>query len=116
MHFYRLKLKYSAQPHIHLRVKERNINILKRWQTDIKSHDITVVVHLAYVGGALLTAATLRVSVVCASAGMRAGTMLSPLVGLPLAYVSKILVNPIYRRKAVKRICGIIFNQRRAFT
>jgi predicted RNA-binding protein Jag len=33
------------------------------------------------------------------------------LMALPLAYVSKILANPIYRRKAVKRICGIIFNQ-----
>lgn len=42
---------------------------------------------------------------------MRSPTVPVTLMALPLAYVSKILANPIYRRKAVKRICGIIFNQ-----
>ena len=56
-------------------------------------------------GNALRVAATALTSVVSTSTAAPATPAPAPLMASPPAYVSNIHANPIYRRKAVTRIC-----------
>ena len=56
-------------------------------------------------GNALRLAATALTSVMSTATATPTATMPATLMASPPAYVSNIHANPIYRRKAVTRIC-----------
>ena len=56
-------------------------------------------------GNVLLIAATRLTSVMFTTLVLRMAAMLAALMASPLAYASDIQAKPIYRRKAVKRLC-----------
>ena len=77
------------------------MNTIKQVQIELSK-----LVEVIIIGGNVLRlAATARTSVVSTSMVVRTTTTPAPLMGSPLAYVSDIHANPIYRRKAVIRIC-----------
>ena len=95
-----------AVPLIQNQAKESSTNIIKRLPTDISClsgvHQVT---HI-FIGTGLRMAATALASVVSAAAAAPTTTPPAALMASPPAYVSDIHANPIYRRKAVTRICG----------
>ena len=95
-----------AVPLIQRQVKEASMNIIRRLPTDISClsgvHQVT---HIFIMTG-LRVAATALTSVLSAPAATPPGAIPTPIVASPPAYVSDIHANPIYRRKAVTRICG----------
>ena len=94
-----------AVPLIQNQVKEVSMNTTRRLPTDINClSGIHQVIHML-IGTGLRMAATARASVVSTSTAAPTGTVPAALMASPPAYVSNIHVNPIYRRKAVTRIC-----------
>ena len=94
-----------AVPLIQSLAKEVSTNIIKRLPTDISClSGVHQVAHIFIMTG-LRMAMTLRVSVMWTAAATPTGTMPATLMASPPAYVSDIHANPIYRRKAVTRIC-----------
>ena len=95
-----------AVPLIQRQVKESSTNIIKRLPTDISClSGIHQVTHM-FIGTGLRLAATALASVLSTSTAAPPGAMPAALMASPPAYVSDIHANPIYRRKAVTRICG----------
>lgn len=85
--------------------KEVSMNIIKRLPTDISYlSGVHQIIHI-FIGIGLRMAAAALASVVSAPAAAPAGTVPATLMASPPAYVSDIHANPIYRRKAVTRIC-----------
>ena len=77
------------------------MNTIKQVQIELSK-----LVEVIIIGGNVLRmAATALSSVVSAATAAPPTTLQAVLVGLRLAYVSNIHANPIYRRKAVIRIC-----------
>lgn len=94
-----------AVPLIQRQVKEASMNIIRRLPTDISCLNGIQIVFRIFIGTGLRLAAAALASVVSASTVAPTGTMPAALVASPPAYVSDIHANPIYRRKAVTRIC-----------
>ena len=94
-----------AVPVIQNQVKEVSMNITRRLPTDINCLGGVHQVNHMLIGTGLRVAITLRVSVVWTPLAAPTGAMPATLMASPPAYVSNIHVNPIYRRKAVTRIC-----------
>ena len=77
------------------------MNTIKQVQIELSK-----LVEVIIIGGnVLLVAATRLTFVVCTTLVVRMTAVLATLVASPLAYVSDIQAKPIYRRKAVKRLC-----------
>lgn len=95
-----------AVPIIQSQVKEASMNIIRRLPTDISC--LSGVHHMfhIFIGTGLRMAATALTSVLSPTAATPSTTTPASLVASPPAYVSDIHANPIYRRKAVTRICG----------
>ena len=95
-----------AVPLIQSLAKEVSMSIIRRLPTDISC--LSGVHHMfhIFIGTGLRVAAAALASVVSTAMAVRASTARSTLVASPPAYVSDIHANPIYRRKAVTRICG----------
>ena len=95
-----------AVPLIQSLAKEVGMSIIRRLPTDISClsgvHQVT---HI-FIGTGLRVAATALTSVVSATTAAPPATTPAALMASPPAYVSDIHANPIYRRKAVTRICG----------
>ena len=95
-----------AVPLIQSLAKEVSMNIIRRLPTDISClsgvHQVT---HI-FIGTGLRVAATALPSVMSAPTAAPTGAVPATLMASPPAYVSDIHANPIYRRKAVTRICG----------
>ena len=95
-----------AVPLIQSLAKEVSMSIIRRLPTDISClsgvHQVTNML----IGTGLRMAAAALSSAVSTTAAAPTGTAPAPLVASPPAYVSDIHANPIYRRKAVTRICG----------
>ena len=95
-----------AVPLIQRQVKEVSMNITRRLPTDISC--LSGVHHMFHmlIGTGLRMAATALTSVMSTTTAATPATPTpDTLVASPLAYVSDIHANPIYRRKAVTRIC-----------
>ena len=94
-----------AVPLIQSLAKEVSMNIIKRLPTDISClsgvHQVTRI----FIGTGLRMAATALTSVMSTPMAAPTATMPAALMASPPAYVSDIHANPIYRRKAVTRIC-----------
>ena len=94
-----------AVPLIQSLAKEVSMNIIKRLPTDISClsgvHQVT---HI-FIGTGLRVAAAALPSVMPASTAAPATATPASLMASPPAYASDIHANPIYRRKAVTRIC-----------
>ena len=95
-----------AVPLIQSLAKEVSMNTIKRLPTDISCLSGVHQVTQWFTGKGLRMAATALTSVLSAATAAPAGTLPATLVASPPAYVSNIHANPIYRRKAVTRICG----------
>ena len=95
-----------AVPLIQRQAKAVSMSIIRRLPTDISC--LSGVRHMYHniIGIGLRVAATALVSVVSAVTAAPTGTVPATLLASPPAYVSNIHANPIYRRKAVTRICG----------
>ena len=95
-----------AVPIIQSQVKEVSTNITRRLPTDISC--LSGVHHMfhIFIGTGLRVAATALTSVMSTATATPTTTAPATLVASPPAYVSDIHANPIYRRKAVTRICG----------
>ena len=91
---------------IQRQVKAVSMSIIRRLPTDISC--LSGVHHMfrIFIGTGLRMAATALTSVVSTTAAAPSATTPAPLLASPPAYVSDIHANPIYRRKAVTRICG----------
>ena len=94
-----------AVPLIQRQVKEASMNIIRRLPTDISCLNGIQIVFRIFIGTGLRMAATALTSVVSSATAAPAGAVPAPLVASPPAYASDIHANPIYRRKAVTRIC-----------
>ena len=90
---------------IQRQAKAVSMSIIRRLPTDISClsgvHQVT---HML-IGTGLRMAATALTSVMSAPTAPPAATPRTVLMASPPAYVSDIHANPIYRRKAVIRIC-----------
>ena len=94
-----------AVPLIQRQVKEASMNIIRRLPTDISClNGIQIVVRI-FIGTGLRVAATALTSVLSTSTAAPTTPVPASLLASPPAYVSDIHANPIYRRKAVTRIC-----------
>ena len=94
-----------AVPLIQSLVKEVSMNTIKLLLTDINClNGIQIVFHIFILTG-LRVAATALTSVLSPATAAPTSTVPAPLMASPPAYVSDIHTNPIYRRKAVTRIC-----------
>lgn len=95
-----------AVPIIQSQVKEASMNIIRRLPTDISC--LSGVHHMfhIFIGTGLRMAAAALASVLSAPSAAPTATSPATLMASPPAYVSDIHANPIYRRKAVTRICG----------
>ena len=94
-----------AVPLIQRQVKEASMNIIRRLPTDISCLNGIQIVFRIFIGTGLRMAATALPSVMSTTAAAAPTAPPAPLVASPPAYVSDIHANPIYRRKAVTRIC-----------
>ena len=94
-----------AVPLIQSLAKEVSMNITRRLPTDINCLGGVHQVNHMLIGTGLRVAATALTSVLSATAAAPSATAPAPLMASPPAYVSDIHANPIYRRKAVTRIC-----------
>ena len=104
-HSYCQSQKYMAVPLIQSLAKEVSMNIIRRLPTDINClNGIHQVTHML-IGKGLRMAATALPSVASTSTAAPTATTPATLMASPPAYVSDIHANPIYRRKAVTRIC-----------
>ena len=94
-----------AVPLIQSLAKEVSMSIIRRLPTDISC--LSGVHHMfrIFIGTGLLMAATALPSVVSTATAAPTPTTPAMLMASPPAYVSDIHANPIYRRKAVTRIC-----------
>ena len=90
---------------IQRQVKEASMNIIRRLPTDISCLNGIQIVFRIFIGTGLRMAATALTSVVSTATATPATSAPAALVASPPAYVSDIHANPIYRRKAVTRIC-----------
>ena len=104
----RLKLRYLVQLLIHLQVKEHSTSIT-RMQLLIDTRRLSgiLVMFQISIWSGLLLAVKRTFSAVWTAAGARTLAALPARMALPLAYVSKIRAKPIYRRKAVTRLCDL---------
>ena len=94
-----------AVPLIQSLAKEVSMSIIRRLPTSVKIlSGIHHMYHNVILKG-LRVAITLRISVMWAASATPTGTLPAALMASPPAYVSDIQANPIYRRKAVTRIC-----------
>ena len=94
-----------AVPFIQRQVKEASMNIIRRLPTDISCLNGIQIVFRIFIGTGLRMAATALASVLSTTTAAPTGTLPATLMASPPAYVSDIHANPIYRRKAVTRIC-----------
>ena len=94
-----------AVPLIQRQVKEASMNIIRRLPTDISCLSGVRIVFRIFIGTGLRVAAAALASVMSTPAAAPSGARPAPLMASPPAYVSDIHANPIYRRKAVTRIC-----------
>ena len=85
--------------------KEVSMNIIRRLPTDISCLNGIQIVFRIFIGTGLRMAATALTSVMSTATAARTATVPALLVASPPAYASDIHANPIYRRKAVTRIC-----------
>ena len=94
-----------AVPLIQRQVKEASMNIIRRLPTDISC--LSGVHHMfhIFIGTGLRMAATALPSVMSPAAAAPTTAPPAALMASPPAYASDIHANPIYRRKAVTRIC-----------
>ena len=90
---------------IQRQVKEASMNIIRRLPTDISCLSGIQIVFRIFIGTGLRMAATALPSVMSTTTATPTTTTPAALVASPPAYVSDIHANPIYRRKAVTRIC-----------
>ena len=81
------------------------MNITRRLPTDINCLSIIQIVFRIFIGTGLRVAAAALPSVMSASTAAPATATPASLMASPPAYASDIHANPIYRRKAVTRIC-----------
>ena len=94
-----------AGPLVQSQVKEASMSSIRRLPTDISClSGIHQVIHI-FIGKGLRVTATAITSVVSPATAAPPGAMPATLMASPPAYVSDIHANPIYRRKAVTRIC-----------
>ena len=94
-----------AVPLIQSLAKEASMNIIRRLPTDINClSGVHQVAHI-FIGTGLRMAATALSSVVSSAPAAPPATAPATRMASPPAYVSDIHANPIYRRKAVTRIC-----------
>ena len=94
-----------AVPLIQSLAKEVSMNIIRRLPTDISCLSGVQIVFRIFIGTGLRMAAAALASVVSTTTAAPPAAALAALVASPPAYVSDIHANPIYRRKAVTRIC-----------
>ena len=94
-----------AVPLIQRQVKEASMNIIRRLPTDISCLNGIQLVFRIFIGTGLRVAATALTSVLSTASVAPTAASRAVLVASPPAYVSNIQANPIYRRKAVTRIC-----------
>ena len=94
-----------AVPLIQTQAKAVSMSIIRRLPTDISC--LSGVHHMFHmlIGTGLRVAATALTSVLSTTAAAPTSPAPAPLMASPPAYVSDIHANPIYRRKAVTRIC-----------
>ena len=90
---------------IQRQAKAVSMSIIRRLPTDISCLSGVQIVFRIFIGTGLRMAATALASVLSTAAVTPTGTMPATLMASPPAYVSDIHANPIYRRKAVTRIC-----------
>ena len=91
-------------PLIQRQAKAVSMSIIRRLPTDISCLSGVHQVNHMLIGTGLRVAATALASVMSATAAPT-GSMPAALMASPPAYASDIHANPIYRRKAVTRIC-----------
>ena len=94
-----------AVPLIQRQVKEASMNIIRRLPTDISCLNGIQIVFRIFIGTGLRMAAAALTSVMSSTTATPATATPAALMASPPAYVSDIHANPIYRRKAVTRIC-----------
>ena len=94
-----------AVPLIQRQVKEASMSIIRRLPTDISCLSGIQIVFRIFIGTGLRMAAAALPSVVSATTATPPATTPATLMASPPAYASDIHANPIYRRKAVTRIC-----------
>ena len=94
-----------AVPLIQSLAKEVSMNTIKLLLTDINCLSGIQIVFRIFIGTGLRLAAAALSSVMSATTASPATTAPATLMASPPAYVSDIHANPIYRRKAVTRIC-----------
>ena len=94
-----------AVPLIQRQAKAVSMSIIRRLPTDISCLSGIQIVFRIFIGTGLRMAATALTSVVSTPAAAPTTAAPASLVASPPAYVSNIHANPIYRRKAVTRIC-----------
>ena len=93
-------------PLIQSLAKEVSMNIIRRLPTDISClSGIHHMFHIFIGTGLRMAAAALASVVSTATATPPTTATPAPLMASPPAYASDIHANPIYRRKAVTRIC-----------
>ena len=85
--------------------KEVSMSIIRRLPTDISYLSGIQIVFRIFIGTGLRMAATALASVVSTTSATPTTSAPAVLMASPPAYVSNIHANPIYRRKAVTRIC-----------
>ena len=95
-----------AVPLIQRQAKAVSMSIIRRLPTDISYLSGIQIVFRIFIGTGLRMAATALTSVLSTATATPATTAPAALVASPPAYASDIHANPIYRRKAVTRICG----------
>ena len=95
-----------AVPLIQRQAKEVSMNIIRRLLTDISCLSGIQIVFRIFIGTGLRMAAAALASVLSTPAATPTWTVPATLMASPPAYASDIHANPIYRRKAVTRICG----------
>ena len=94
-----------AVPLIQSLAKEVSMNIIRRLPTDISCLNGIQIVFRIFIGTGLRVAASALASVMSTATAAPTTTTPATLVVSPPAYASDIHANPIYRRKAVTRIC-----------
>ena len=94
-----------AVPIIQRQAKAVSMSIIRRLPTDISCPSGIQIVFRKFIGTGLRMAAAALPSVLSASSATPTTTAPAALMASPPAYVSDIHANPIYRRKAVTRIC-----------
>ena len=94
-----------AVPLIQSLAKEVSTNIIRRLPTDISCLNGIQIVFRIFIGTGLRVAAAALASVMSAATAPPTPATPATLMASPPAYVSDIHAKPIYRRKAVTRIC-----------